>query len=149
VNNLRKCYLLKNECCVRLFSTSVSRLSCTVKIEQINGKIVCLTDNIIRVILYTVHSIHQKDNINMDFREMECEDIKWIQLMQPSSLVNMVLNVSVAWEHKTIILLVLCQKIMEAEGISIVPNLCVWSPEKLYQFCHIERLIFYHRSVLL
>jgi aspartate carbamoyltransferase regulatory subunit len=81
---------------MRLFSTSVSRLFCTVKIEQINGKIVCLTDYIIRVILYTVHNFHQKDNINMDFIEMECEDVKWIQLMQPSSLVNMVLNVSVA-----------------------------------------------------
>jgi len=68
---------------MKLFSTSVSQLSCSVKIEQINGKIVCLTHYIIRVILYTVHSIHQKDNINMDFREMECEDVKWIQLMHP------------------------------------------------------------------
>ena len=81
---------------MKLFSLSVSRLSCIMKIEQINGKTVCLTDYIIRLILYTVHIIHQKDNINMDCREMECEDGEWIQLMQPSSVVNMVLNISVA-----------------------------------------------------
>jgi len=50
---------------MKLFSPSMSWLSCSVKIEQINCKIVCLTDYIIRVILYTVHIIHQKDNINM------------------------------------------------------------------------------------
>jgi hypothetical protein len=116
------------------FSPSVSRLSCSTEIEQINGKTVCLTDYIIRLILYTVHIIHQKDNINMDCREMECENVNWIQLMQPRSVVNTVLNISVAWEHKTIRLHVLCQRIMETEGISIVPNLCVWSLEKLYHF---------------
>jgi len=81
---------------MKLFSLSVSRLSCSVKIEQINCKIVYLTDYIIRVLLDIVHIIHQKDCINMDFREIDCEDVKWIQLMQPSSVVNIVLNVSVA-----------------------------------------------------
>jgi len=63
-------------CCMKLFSASLSWLSCSVKIEQINSKIVCLTHYIIRLILYTEHIIHQKDNINMDCREMECEDVK-------------------------------------------------------------------------
>lgn len=121
-------------CCMRLFSPSLSWLSCSVKIEQINGKIACLTDYIIRVILYTAHVIHEKDNINMDFREMEYEDVKWIQLIKPRSVVNMVMNVTVAWEHKTIRLHVLCQRIMEMEGISNVLNLCVWSSERLYHF---------------
>jgi len=116
---------------MKLFSASVSRLSCSVKIEQINSKIVRLSGYIIRLILYTVHIIHQKDNINMDCREMECEDVKWIQLMQPTSVVNMVMNVTVAGEHRTIRLHALCQRILETEGISNVLNLCVWSPEKI------------------
>jgi aspartate carbamoyltransferase regulatory subunit len=70
--------------------------SCFVKIEQINSKTVYLTDCIIRLILYIVRIIHQKDNIDMDFREMECEDVKWIQFMQPRSVVNIVMNASVA-----------------------------------------------------
>jgi len=77
---------------MKLYSVSLSWLSCSVKMEQINSKIVCLTHYIIRLILYTEHVIHQKDNINMDCREMECEDVKWIQLMQPRSVANMLLE---------------------------------------------------------
>jgi hypothetical protein len=110
---------------------SVSLLCCFVKIGKFNSKIVCLTECIIRLILYIVHIIHQKDNIDMDFREMECEDVQWVQLMQRRSVVNMVMNTSVTWEHKTIRLHVLCLRIMETEGIGNVPNLFVSSHEKI------------------
>jgi hypothetical protein len=67
----------------------------------------------------------------MDFREMECEDVQWVELMQHRSVVNMVMNTSVASEHKSIRLDVLCLRIMETEGIGNVPNLFVWSHEKI------------------
>ena len=136
-------------CCMKLFSPSVSRLSYSVKIEQINGKIDCLTDYIIRVILFPVHIIHQNDNIIMDCRERECEDVKWIQLMQPMSVVNVVLNVSVAWEHKLLDCMY-CVKELWRQKISVLFQICVFGHlRNCINFSHIERLIFYHRSVLL
>jgi hypothetical protein len=79
-----------------VYSQSVSLLSCFEKIEQFNSKMVCLTDCVIRLILYIVHIIHQKDNIDMDFREMECKGVQCVQLTQRTSVVNMVMNTSVA-----------------------------------------------------
>ena len=80
---------------------------------------------------------------------MEYEDVKWIQLMQPGSVGNMVMNISVAWEHKTIRLHVLCQRIMDTEGTSDVLNLCVWSPEKSVSLLVTLKGILYQRNVLL